>query len=75
MLMILENMHVFFVCFFCQDRKASQKQRELSKAKEKQQEELHKQKQIEKVTDLIKNTVKCDILLHFTIAVFYFNVF
>lgn len=30
------------------DRKASQKQRELDKAKEKQQEELHKQKQIEK---------------------------
>ncbi|XP_039529491.1 DCC-interacting protein 13-alpha isoform X2 [Pimephales promelas] len=30
------------------DRKASQKQRELNKAKEKQQEELHKQKQIEK---------------------------
>ncbi|KAK7119032.1 hypothetical protein R3I94_021022 [Phoxinus phoxinus] len=30
------------------DRKASQKQREMNKAKEKQQEELHKQKQIEK---------------------------
>ncbi|RXN10201.1 DCC-interacting 13-alpha isoform X2 [Labeo rohita] len=30
------------------DRKATQKQRELDKAKEKQQEELHKQKQIEK---------------------------
>uniref|UniRef100_A0A672LLM3 HESX homeobox 1 n=1 Tax=Sinocyclocheilus grahami TaxID=75366 RepID=A0A672LLM3_SINGR len=35
------------------DRNATQKQRELDKAKEKQQEELHKQKQIEKVSRLI----------------------
>ncbi len=36
-------------CLFFQDLKATQKQRELDKAKEKQQEQLDKQKQIEKV--------------------------
>lgn len=36
-------------CPLAQGRKASEKQRELDKAKEKQQEELNKQKQIEKV--------------------------
>ncbi len=35
--------------FSCQDREATQKRRELDKAKEKQQEQLDKQKQIEKV--------------------------
>lgn len=39
----------FIVIFVLQDRKASEKQKEMERVKEKQQKELTKQKQIEKV--------------------------
>lgn len=49
----------FTVIFALQDRKASEKQKEMERVKEKQQKELTKQKQIEKVRSVIFNTIFC----------------
>lgn len=43
----------FIYIFALQDRKASEKQKEIDRVKEKQQKELNKQKQIEKVNVII----------------------